>query len=209
MKISDWGRVETEHWSSVDHVQDSIDRQGIASMLAFDGERCVGQLYLKQYDPGFCASEGWPGPWAWADFQPAEPLGLQGSFLALSCYHVGWLPNGTWNSFPTLPWDSSLWGRGIGTALLKTVLQWVRHRPIQGLVSWSVVDGSKELLSSAGQMPHTTYQRFGFSEIKQVHMPEFGSYVRRVSSTLNFDISDAREDPSLLRVMLLRTPQCE
>ena len=37
MTVSDYGVIETEHWVSVDQVKEYIERQGIASMLAFAG----------------------------------------------------------------------------------------------------------------------------------------------------------------------------
>ena len=45
-----------------------MERQGIASMLAFDGERYLGQLYLQEYDLQFRrerypdATDEEPGP---------------------------------------------------------------------------------------------------------------------------------------------------
>ena len=129
-------------------------------MLAFDGERYLGQLYLKEYDQHFRDPGGWVGERPWADFHLAGPLNLEGRFLALGCYHVGWMPDDTR--------DTSLYGRGIGTALLKAVIAW--HEALQsinGLLTWALPPGSKKLLVAAGQMPYTVYERFGFREIKQ------------------------------------------
>ena len=191
MRVSDYGNVETVHWTSVSQVREYIERQGIASMLAFDGPRYLGQLYLQEYDPEFSDPGGWVGHRPWADFQVAEPLGLGGRFLTLGCYHVGWMPDGSR--------DRSLWGRGIGTALLRAVIEWYRSQQvIDGLVSWGLVPGSKKLLQEAGQMPYAVYERFGFQEIKRVCDPRWAEGVAR------FDTTGMEEDPTVLRVMLLR-----
>ena len=178
MKVDDYGVVESSHWQSAADVQEYIDQQGIASMLAFDGDRCLGQLYLKEYDKHFRDPGGWFGERPWADLRLAEPLSLEGRFLTLGCYHVGWMPD---NSR-----DTSLYGQGIGTALLKAVIAWYGdQQSMNGLLTWALPAGSKKLLVAAGQMPYTVYQRFGFQEIKQVdpgwdHEPGIGKPVLKV-----------------------------
>jgi len=190
MIISDYGIVESQHWTSADQVAEYIERQGIASMLAFAGQRCVGQLYLQEYDPEFSEPGGWTGHRPWADFQVAEPLHLRGRFLTLGCYHVGGLPDSSR--------DRSLWGQGIGTALLKAVIEWYRGQAvIDGLISWALVPGCIELLQGAGQMPYTVYQEHGFREIKRVNDPRWSEAVADV------DPKGAEEDLAVLRVMLL------
>ena len=76
MEINDFGKVECRHWISSEQVQQYIDRQGIASMLAFDHEHYAGQLYMQEYKPQFISPRGWTDDRPWADFQLAEPLGL-------------------------------------------------------------------------------------------------------------------------------------
>ena len=61
MEVSDYGVVECVHWQSADQVRQYIEKQGIASMLAFARSRCVGQLYLRAYDPHFVEPGGWDG----------------------------------------------------------------------------------------------------------------------------------------------------
>ena len=190
MKVGDFDVVETAHWESADQVQEFIEKQGIAAMLAFDGERYLGQLYLQEYDPQFSDPGGWVGERPWADFQVAEPLGLHGRHLTLGCYHVGWMPDGVK--------DTSLYGQGIGTALLQAVVEWYHsQQAVDGLLSWALVPGPKELLQAAGQMPYTVYERLGFREIKRVHDPRWAAGVTK------FDTTEAKKDPAVLRVMLL------
>lgn len=191
MKVDDFGVVESAHWESADQVHEFIAKQGIASMLTFDGERYLGQLYLQEYDPEFRDPNGWVGERPWADFQVAEPLHLEGRFLTLGCYHVGWMPD---NSR-----DTSLYGRGIGTALLKAVIEWFRAQDaIDGLLTWGVMPGSNRLLQAGGQMPCTVYERFGFSLIKEVRDP------RWMDSVTREDYPEVvGEEPGLLKVMLL------
>jgi GNAT superfamily N-acetyltransferase len=152
--------VECAHWHSAGKVGQFIERQGIASMLAFDADRYLRQLYLTEYDPDFIEPDGWYGNRPWADFHSAQPVDPRRRFLTLGCYHVGWLPNGR---------DRSLQGRGIGTALLCGTIDWLSDRQdFDGLLTWARQPGSRQLLLEAGQMSHTVYLRFGFQEIKQV-----------------------------------------
>lgn len=190
MQVTDFGIIECVHWKSAQHVQEYIKKQNIASMLIFDGTRYLGQLYLKEYDLHFSEQGGWTGERPWADFQIAEPLRLKGRFLTIGCYHIGRLPNGK-----QIP---SLWGRGIGKALLKALIEWYQsQQEIDGLLSWGLVPGSRKLLQWAGQMPYTLYRKFGFREIKKVRDP-------RLEQELdNIDTSSAKEDIAMLRVMLL------
>ncbi len=191
MRVSDYGVVESQHWVSADQVAEYVERQGIASMLAFVGQKYVGQLYLKEYDPEFREPGGWTGHRCWADFQVAELLGLGGRLLTLGCYHVGGMPD---NSR-----DRSLWGRGIGTALLEAVIEWYRGQAaINGLISWALVPGCGQLLQGAGQMPYTVYQEYGFREIKRVNDPRWTEAIADIT-----DPEGAKEDLAVLRVMFL------
>lgn len=205
MNLSDYDSVDIEHWSSRAQVDEFIDRSGIASMLAFDGQQLVGQLYLQEYDPSF--SEPSTGERFWADIQAAEPLGLEGRYLTLGCYHVGWTAESSWASYPPLPWRASLLGRGIGTTLLRAVIDWFNQQSeIDGLISWALAPGSKPLLQWAGQMPFHVYHRHGFQEIKRARDPRWDDYMHRVSSDSQVDLElpDERADAALLRVMCLR-----
>jgi GNAT superfamily N-acetyltransferase len=166
MAAADFGAVESAHWDSAEQVQAYVWRQGISSMLAYDGARCVGQLYLKEYEPEFRERGGWTGHPPFADFGVAGPLGLAGRYLTLGCYHVGWMPDGRR--------DDSLWGRGIGTALLDAVIEWWRaDGRHDGLLTWALSPASRRLLQMAGQMPHTVYARLGFTEVQRLRDPRW------------------------------------
>ena len=107
MKANDFGVVECGHWASAQQVQQYIDRQGIASMLAFTGDKFLGQLYLQEYDPKFKNPGGWYGERPWADFHSAQLLALEGRFLTLGCYHV----------------QPESRGQRVGATLLKAVIE--------------------------------------------------------------------------------------
>jgi GNAT superfamily N-acetyltransferase len=157
-------------------------------MLAYDGSRYVGQLYLQEYDPNFHELGGWVGERPWADFTCAEPLGLVGRHLTLGCFHVGWLPSGP---------DHTLCGRGIGTALLRAVVNWFRSESgYVGLLTWALVPGSHDLLRAAGQMPYTVYERFGFEEVLRLAEPQWCAFVDPFAHA-------CPEHPSTLRIMRL------
>jgi hypothetical protein len=192
MEPEDFGAVECLHWRSADEVRAYIEEQGIASMLAFDGERCVGQLYLKAYEPGFREPGGWAGNRPWSDFTLAEPLPVSGRHLTLGCYHVGRLADGSH--------DPSRWGRGIAGTLLETTIEWQRRQQeVDGLLAWGLVPGSRALLEWGGQLPYTRYLESGFQEIAKVRDPRLEPFLEGV------DTAGAREDPLLLRVMRLET----
>ena len=192
IEATDFDSVETSDWRSPGHVKELIESQGIGSMLAFDDERYLGQLYVREYDPSFANPGGVSGgPEPWRDFSLAEPLGLQGRYLTLGCYHVGWRPGGTWETV-----DTTLWGKGVGTGLLEAMIEWVRSQDaIDGLVAWALVHGSKEIHQHNGQMPYTVYQRLGFEELKRVNDPSWAPYAKYYER-------DAEEDPTTFRVML-------
>ena len=205
MTLSDYDSVDTEHWSSRAQVEEFIDRSGIALMLAFDDQQFVGQLYLQEYDPNFI--EPSTGERFWADFQAAEPLGLDGRYLSLGCYHVGWTAQSSWASYPPVPWQASLLSRGIGTTLLRAVIDWFNTQSeVDGLISWALAPGSKPLLQWAGQMSFHVYHRYGFQEIKKTRDPRWDDYMRRVLSDLQVDLElpEERADAALLRVICLR-----
>ena len=181
MKPEDYGVVESVHWRSQQEVRDYIRSQGLASMLAFDGDACVGQLYVKEYSPSFenGIRSTWNGDRPWADFRAVEPLGLDGRWLTLGCFHVGWEYQGTGqdldrNSAP--PIDGSLLGRGIGTKLLASTVDWFRGQTaIRGLVAWALAP-DHDVLQWAGQMPYTVYQRFGFRIVKDFEDPDWARW---------------------------------
>ncbi len=167
IKVSDFDSIETSDWKSPDHVQNLIETQGIGSMLAFEDDLYMGQLYVREYDPSFTNPGGVSGgPEPWRDFNLAEPLGLQGRHLTLGCYHVGWQPGGTWETV-----DQTKWGDGVGTGLLKAVVEWFKTEvSIDGLLAWALVHGSKEIHQHNGQLSYTVYERAGFREIKRVKL---------------------------------------
>jgi len=190
MEVDDFGVVECRHWASSGQVQQYIENQGIASMLAFDSERYAGQLYLQEYDAQFKNPGGWVGERPWADFQIAEPLGLSERLLTLGCYHIGEHPSGFQ--------DPSFKGRGISKVLLKAAIDWLcNQESIDGLLSWGVVPGSWDLLQWGGQLPYTVYDGLGFREVKRIRDP------RLEHDLASIDTTGADEDPSILRVMLL------
>jgi GNAT superfamily N-acetyltransferase len=183
MQVSDYGVVECSHWESAEQVCQYMEKQGIASMLAFSGSEFLGQLYLQEYDPEFKDPGGWFGERPWADFHPAQPLDVEGRLLTLGCDHV----------------KGEFLGQGVGTALLKAVIEWFEHQSrYDGLVTYAPQPGSKKLLAAAGQLPHTVYRRLGFREIKEVRDPVW------MEGVTQEEYPDAtEEEPGLMRVMLL------
>ncbi len=188
---ADFGRVESEHWASARQVEEFAHTQGLASVLAFDDDRYLGQLYAREYDAEFVSRGGWEDHWPWADFRAGRPLELPGKYLTLGCYHVGWSVDGKTR-------DPSLLGRGIGTALLEAAIDWFTGQSrMDGLLTWAVSPGSKELLQRAGQMPWTVYDRHGFRLIKEVLEPGW------TDTVASFTADTPEVDLTLLRVMAL------
>ena len=161
VRADDFGVIECSQWESLDDFQRFLREQGIASMLAYDRERYLGHLYPKECDQHFRDPRGRVGERPWADLHLAELPDLEGRFLTLGCYCVGWM---RYDSS-----DTSLYDRGIGTALLTAVFEWYENQQAtDGLPTWALPPGSIRLLGAAGQMPYTVHGRFGFEEIKQV-----------------------------------------
>ena len=145
-------------------------------MLALDNDTCISQLYATEYRPGF---ESPTKPWSqhrpWADFRLAEPLDLDGRYLTLECYHVGWGQSDSWEWATVkdrwLVSDETLRGKGVRSGMLHEVMEWLDMQDkIGGLLTWGL-EPDYELLVWAGQNSHTAYEWAGFREIKRVVDP--------------------------------------
>jgi len=141
-----------------------IEAQGTCSLLALDGGRPVGQLYVRAYVPGYRAPGGLhDGSW-WADLAGAEEgLTLPERTAALGCWHVGRVreADGTEREAPEYR------GRGIGVALLRGAVDWLRSGagPFDALVAKTAGTERREYLGWLGGLPLGEFTALGFQPL--------------------------------------------
>src|SRR5437867_1570048 len=85
MTAADVGFVPIGHQGERDEVLKRIADLGSSAMLAFDGDRHVGQLQFRRYEPGTGSPNGLWDPLYWADFAGRAPA-LPARALAVFCY---------------------------------------------------------------------------------------------------------------------------
>jgi GNAT superfamily N-acetyltransferase len=124
---ADLAAVPLNCQGSRDDVRARVADLGAAAMLAFDGDRHVGQLQFRRYDPALRSTDGIWDPRYWGDFGDDAPA-LPHDTLAIFCYHVGQLD-------ATDVRDPRYQQRGIGLALLDALIAWARERGYAALVA--------------------------------------------------------------------------
>ena len=126
---------------------------GASAILAFDGDRHVGQLQFRRYDPGLRSPRGVYEPAYWGDFGERAP-NLGDNALAVFCYHVGQTDDSEKR-------DPAYFGRGIGLALLDTLLAWAGEEGFDAVVA-KATPAARPVMTMMGGQPVDAYRERGF-----------------------------------------------
>jgi GNAT superfamily N-acetyltransferase len=153
MTAADIGQVPITHQGEPGEVLERIADLGSSAILAFDGDRHVGQLQFRRYRPGVKSPRGLWDPLYWSDFADHAP-DLPTDTLAIFCYHVGQLDE-------TEARDPRYQGRGLGGRLLDYFLDWVMRAGFAAVVVKAVPD-LRSVMAFMGGQPARVYQARGF-----------------------------------------------
>jgi GNAT superfamily N-acetyltransferase len=153
MTAADVGQVPITHQGEPDEVLERIADLGSSAILAFDGDRHVGQLQFRRYRPGVRSPRGVWDPLYWGDFADHAP-DLPTDTLAIFCYHVGQLDE-------TEARDPRYQGRGLGSRLLDYFLDWVTQSGFAAVVV-KAVPNTRPVMAFMGGQPARVYQARGF-----------------------------------------------
>ena len=126
---------------------------GASAILAFDGDRHVGQLQFRRYDAALRSPKGVHEPAYWGDFGPHAP-DLGDNALAVFCYHVGQTDDSERR-------DPAYFGRGIGLALLDHLLDWAQERLFDAVVA-KATPAARPVMTLMGGQPVDAYRERGF-----------------------------------------------
>ena len=130
-----------------------IHELGASAMLAFDGTRHIGQLQFRRYDPDLRSAKGVYEPAYWGDFGAHAP-DLGDNALAVFCYHVGQTDDSEER-------EPAYFGRGIGLALLDTLLDWAGERGFHAIVA-KATPPARSIMTLMGGQPVAPYRERGF-----------------------------------------------
>jgi GNAT superfamily N-acetyltransferase len=176
MTAADVGHVPIVHQGDRDEVLERIADLGSSAILAFDGDRHVGQLQFRRYRPGVRSPQGLWDPLYWGDFEGYAPE-LPDDTLAVFCYHVGQVDD-------TEARDPRYQGRGLGTKLLDYFLDWIMRAGFEGVIAKAVPD-LRPIMAFMGGQPARVYQARGFEIADSWIDPEVRAVVNERSLAPN------------------------
>lgn len=153
MTPDDIGRVPIGHQGDAAEVAARIADLGSSAILAFDGDRYVGQLQFRRHVPGSRSPAGIHDPLYWGDFGEHEP-DLPDGAIAVYCYHVGQVDD-------TDARDARYQGRGIGAQLLDALVAWADAHAVPAIVV-KAVPPVRAVATYMGGHPAAVYEERGF-----------------------------------------------
>ena len=156
MVASDVGSVPVGCMGEPDELQARIASLGSAAILAFDGDRHVGQLQFRRYIGGQRSPNNIWDPVYWMDFDGRAPT-LPPGTISVFCYHVGQLDDSDER-------DSSYFGRGIGAGLLDRLLEWAASTGAAAVVA-KASPSLRPVMGFMGGQPIEVYEERGFQTV--------------------------------------------
>jgi len=163
MTLEDIGRVPTDCQGAGEAAAARIRDLGAAAILAFEGEKHVGQLQFRRHRPDLRSTKGIFSPDYWGDFGNRGPA-LPHATLGIFCYHVGQVGEGPER-------DPDYQGRGIGVGLLDYFLQWSELSGFDAIVA-KCVPPYRAAMRFMGGLPADLYIDRGFKLIASWTEPE-------------------------------------
>ena len=168
MAASDVGSVPVGCMGEPDELAERLASLGSAAILAFDGDRHVGQLQFRQYIGGQRSPNSIWDPLYWMDFDghaPALPPGT----ISVFCYHVGQLDD-------TDDRDSRYFGQGIGARLLDHLLEWAADSGAAAVVA-KASPSLRPVMGFMGGQPVEVYEERGFEVVAGWSDPDLAEAV--------------------------------
>lgn len=126
---------------------------GAIAILALDGDRHIGQLQFRRYDPALRSPDSLWDPLYWGEFGEHAPV-LPDNSLSLFCYHVGQIDDTEYR-------DPHYQGCGIGAALLGACLDWARAHDYAAVVA-KASPSFRPVMAFMGGQSIEIYQQHGF-----------------------------------------------
>ena len=163
--LADLPALERRCWrGGEEEMQTRIAAQGTCSIIALDGDRPIGQLYVRAFAPGFRSPGGLhDGAW-WADLSGVEDVSqLPDRTAMLGCWHVGRVrePDGTERE------AEEYRGRGIGIALVEGAIAWLRsgRAPFTALAAKAADTEDRAYLNWLGGLSLAALEARGFRRL--------------------------------------------
>jgi GNAT superfamily N-acetyltransferase len=163
MTLEDIGRVPTDCHGEREALVARIRDLGAAAILAFDGQKHVGQLQFRRHRPDLRSDKGIFSPDYWGDFGDRGPE-LPDATLGIFCYHVGQLEEGPGR-------DPQYQGRGIGLGLLDYFLRWSELNGFDAIVA-KCVPPDRAAMKFMGGLPAELYIDRGFKLVASWTEPD-------------------------------------
>ncbi|WP_420609070.1 hypothetical protein [Candidatus Poriferisodalis sp.] len=168
MAASDVGSVPVGCMGEPDELAERIASLGSAAILAFEGDRHVGQLQFRRYIPGQRSPNNIWDPVYWMDFDGRAPT-LPPGTISVFCYHVGQLDD-------TDDRDSRYFGRGIGAGLLDRMLEWASATGAAAVVA-KASPSLRPVMGFMGGQPVEVYEERGFQTVASWSDPDLAEAV--------------------------------
>ncbi len=168
MAASDVGSVPVGCMGEPDELQARIASLGSAAILAFEGDRHVGQLQFRRYIAGQRSPNSIWDPLYWMDFDGRAPT-LPPSTISVFCYHVGQLDD-------TDDRDSRYFGRGLGAGLLDHLLEWAASTGAAAIVA-KASPSLRPVMGFMGGQSVEVYEERGFQIVASWSDPDLAEAI--------------------------------
>jgi GNAT superfamily N-acetyltransferase len=157
------GRVLIRCLPDGTRIETLFKMQEVVGMGAWDGDKCIAQLHCYRLTVPGGSADLWP---AWTRPPYVETmlnggLDIAGPVWCHACFHVG---RSTESYARSDEPDARYFGRGIGTALARSSVEWAREKGYAAVAAPGTPANLFAFAVWAGGLPWTTYARLGFTE---------------------------------------------